>query len=142
MRTSSTITRWQRRNMGRGPVVVGRRPCEPHYPTLLSLGRGSHLKRESHPSPIRLVFWGDWAFPRGAPLSCGSAIALALQACSSQSDHEGRNLGCANAKLSNQCIRLTIIQSLPGPDSSGVGMNPLQHSVLQREHVFDHSPES
>jgi hypothetical protein len=25
------------------------------------------LKRESHPSPIRLVFWGDWAFPRGGP---------------------------------------------------------------------------
>jgi hypothetical protein len=59
MRTSSTITRWQRRNMGRGPVVVGRRPCEPHYPTLLSLGGGRHLKRESHPSPITLVFWGD-----------------------------------------------------------------------------------
>ena len=45
-----------------GPIVVGRRPCEPHNPTLLSLGRGSHLKRESHPSPIGLVFWGDWAF--------------------------------------------------------------------------------
>ena len=46
-----------------GPVVVARRPCEPlNNPTLLSLGRGNHLKRESHPSPIRLVFWGDWAF--------------------------------------------------------------------------------
>ena len=44
------------------PVVVRRRPCEPHNPTLLSLGGGSHLKRESHPFPIGLVFWGDWAF--------------------------------------------------------------------------------
>jgi hypothetical protein len=25
------------------------------------------LKRESHPFPIRLVFWGHWAFPRGGP---------------------------------------------------------------------------
>ena len=59
MRTSSTITRWQRRNKKgpAGPVVVGRRPCEPlNNPTLLSLGGGSDLKRESHPSPIRLVF--------------------------------------------------------------------------------------
>jgi hypothetical protein len=83
MRTSSTITRWQRRNMGHSPVVVRQRPCEPHYSTLLSLGEGSHLKREStllslgggshlkresHPSSIRLVFWwGDWAFPRRGP---------------------------------------------------------------------------
>ncbi|KAK3146065.1 hypothetical protein QOZ80_3BG0261070 [Eleusine coracana subsp. coracana] len=36
---------------------LGRRPCEPlNNPTLLNLGGGSHLKRESHPSPIRLVF--------------------------------------------------------------------------------------
>jgi hypothetical protein len=59
MRTSSTISRWQRRNKKRpsGLVVVGRRPCEPlNNPTLLSLGEGSHLKRESHPSPIGLVF--------------------------------------------------------------------------------------
>jgi hypothetical protein len=28
----------------------------------------SHLKRESQPSPIKLVFWGDWAFPREGPL--------------------------------------------------------------------------
>ena len=58
MRTSPTITRWQRRNKGpSGPVVVGRRPCEPlNNPTLLSLGGGSHLKRESHPFPIGLVF--------------------------------------------------------------------------------------
>ena len=49
-----------------GQVVVGRRPCEPlNNPTLLSLGGGSHLKRESHLSPIGLVFLGDWAFPRG-----------------------------------------------------------------------------
>jgi hypothetical protein len=40
-----------------GLVVVGRRPCEPlNNPTLLSLGEGSHLKRESHPSPIGLDF--------------------------------------------------------------------------------------
>jgi hypothetical protein len=59
MRTSSTITRWQRRNKKRssGLVVVGRRPCEPlNNPTLLNLGGGSHLKRESHPSPIGLIF--------------------------------------------------------------------------------------
>jgi hypothetical protein len=59
MRTSSTIARWQRRNKKRpsGLVVVGRRPCEPlNNPTLLSLGGGSHLKRQSHPSPIGLVF--------------------------------------------------------------------------------------
>jgi hypothetical protein len=59
MRTSFTITRWQRRSK-KGPsslVVVGRRPCEPlNNPTLLSLGGENHLKRESHPSPIRLVF--------------------------------------------------------------------------------------
>jgi hypothetical protein len=63
--SSSTITRWQRRNINGpcGPVVVGRRPCESHYPTLLSLGGVSHLKVESHPSPNGLVFWGDWAFP-------------------------------------------------------------------------------
>ena len=58
LRTSSTITRWQRRKK-KGPsglVVVGRRTCEPlNNPTLLSLGGGSHLKRESHPSPIELV---------------------------------------------------------------------------------------
>jgi hypothetical protein len=59
MRTSSTITRWQRRNkkMPSGLVVVGRRPYEPlNNPTLLSLGGGSHLKRESHPFPIGLFF--------------------------------------------------------------------------------------
>ena len=39
-----------------GPVVVERRPCKPNNLTLLSLGGGSHLKRESHPSPFRLVF--------------------------------------------------------------------------------------
>jgi hypothetical protein len=51
-----------------GPFVDGKRPCEPHNPTLLSLGGGSHLKRESQPSPTRLIFWGDWAFPWvGAP---------------------------------------------------------------------------
>jgi hypothetical protein len=44
------------------PVVVGRWLCEPHNLTLLSLGGGSVLKRERHPSPIGLVFWGDWAF--------------------------------------------------------------------------------
>jgi hypothetical protein len=66
MRTSSsTITHWQRRNINGpcGPLVIERRPCEPHYPTLLSLGGGSHLKGESHPSLNGLVFWGDWAFP-------------------------------------------------------------------------------
>jgi hypothetical protein len=42
------------------PTVVARRPCEPqNYPTSLNLGGGSHLKRESHPFPIGLVFWGD-----------------------------------------------------------------------------------
>ena len=42
-----------------GPVVVERRLCEPlNNPTLLSLGGGSHLKRESHPSTIGLVFLG------------------------------------------------------------------------------------
>jgi hypothetical protein len=47
-----------------GPIVVGRWPCEPqNYPTSLNLGGGSHFKRESHPSPNGLVFWGDWAFP-------------------------------------------------------------------------------
>jgi hypothetical protein len=59
MRTSSAITRWQRRNKkgSSGLVVVRRRPCEPlNNPTLHSLGGGSHLKRESHPSPIGLVF--------------------------------------------------------------------------------------
>jgi hypothetical protein len=59
IRTSSTITRWQRRNKKKpsGLVVVGRRPCEPlNNPTLLSLVGGSHLKRESHPSHIGLVF--------------------------------------------------------------------------------------
>jgi hypothetical protein len=48
-----------------GLVVVGRRPCEPlNNHTLLSLGGGSHLKRESHSSPIGLVFYGHWAFLR------------------------------------------------------------------------------
>jgi hypothetical protein len=43
-----------------GPIVVGRRPCEPqNYPTSLNLGGGRHFKRESHPSPIGLVFWGQ-----------------------------------------------------------------------------------
>lgn len=37
-------------------VVVGWRPCETRYPTLLSLGGRRQLKRESHPSPIGLVF--------------------------------------------------------------------------------------
>jgi hypothetical protein len=58
MRTFSTITRWQRRNMGRGPVVVGRRPCEPHYPTLLSLGGGSHLKKGEPPFPYKTSLLG------------------------------------------------------------------------------------
>jgi hypothetical protein len=44
-------------------VVVGWRPCETRYPTLLSLGGRSHLKGENHPSPNGRVFWGDWAFP-------------------------------------------------------------------------------
>ena len=59
MRTSSTITHWQRHNKNwpSGPVVVGRRPCEPLInPILLILGGASHLKRESHSSPIGLVF--------------------------------------------------------------------------------------
>jgi hypothetical protein len=47
------------------------------------------LKRESHPFPIRLVFWGDWAFPRGGHQSCGSAIALALRACPSEERRGG-----------------------------------------------------
>jgi hypothetical protein len=64
MRTSSTITRWQNAIGPVGPIVVGQRPCEPqNYPTSLNLGGGSHFKRESHPSPIGLVFSGDWAFP-------------------------------------------------------------------------------
>ena len=57
--TSSTIIRWQRYNKKRpsGPVVVGRRPCEPlNNLTLFSLGGGSRLKKENYPSPIRLVF--------------------------------------------------------------------------------------
>ena len=60
MMTSSIIIRWQRRNQKNrpsGPVVVGRRLYEPlNNPTLLSLGGGIHLKRESHPSHIGLVF--------------------------------------------------------------------------------------
>ena len=60
------LAKTQQKNRPSGPVVVGRRPCEPlNNPTLLSLGGESHLKRESHPSPIGLVFWGDWSFPRG-----------------------------------------------------------------------------
>jgi hypothetical protein len=63
MRTSSTITRWKDAIGPVGLIVVGRRPCEPqNYLTSLNLGGGSHFKRESHPSPIGLVFWGDWAF--------------------------------------------------------------------------------
>ena len=59
------LAKTQQKN-GPGPVVVGWRPCEPlNNPTLLSLGGGSHLKRESYPFPIGLVFWGDWAFSRG-----------------------------------------------------------------------------
>jgi hypothetical protein len=49
---------------GQAHDSVGGSCACPNYPTLLSEGGGSHLKRESHPSPIRLVFWGDWAFPR------------------------------------------------------------------------------
>jgi hypothetical protein len=68
MRISSTLTRWQRHNMGHSLVVVRRRPCEPHYPTVLNLGGGSRLKWESNPSPIRLVFWGSLDLsPRGPP---------------------------------------------------------------------------
>jgi hypothetical protein len=51
-------------------VWPGARQCNDNraclnYPMLLSLGGGSHIKRRSHYSPIGLVFWGDWAFPRG-----------------------------------------------------------------------------
>jgi hypothetical protein len=103
--SSSTITRWQRRNMN-GPcglVVVRRRSCEPHYPTLLRLGGGSHLKGESHPSPNGLLFWRDWAFPWGV---CRRTV-LSLH----------QNSG-AEAKLRNRCIGLTINPIPPGPDSS------------------------
>jgi hypothetical protein len=118
MRTSSTITRWQRCNMGRSPVAVGRRPCEPHYPTLLSLGAGSHLKRKSHPSHIRLVLWGDRAFPRGGPLElrfsdCIGALGFPIVVGSWGSS----NLVC-EAKLRKRCIGLSIIHSLPGLDLS------------------------
>jgi hypothetical protein len=41
-----------------------RRSCARlNYLTLLSLGGPCHLQRESHPSPIGLVFWGNWPFP-------------------------------------------------------------------------------
>jgi hypothetical protein len=106
MRTSSsTITRWKRRNINGpcGPVVVGRWPCEPHYPTLLSLGGGSHIKGESHPSPNGLVFWGDWSFPWGMH----RRTVLSLH----------RNSG-AKAKLRNRCLGLTINPIPPGLDSS------------------------
>jgi hypothetical protein len=33
------------------------------------------------PFLIKLVFWGDWSFPRGGHQSCGLAIALSLRAC-------------------------------------------------------------
>jgi hypothetical protein len=137
MRTSSTITRWQRRNMVRSPVVVGRRLCEPHYPTLLTLGGGSHLKRESHPSPVRLVFWGDWAFPRGGPpelrfSDCIGASGLPLIVGSWGLS----NLVC-EVKLHNRCIRLSRIQSLPGPNSSfGIRVGPL----LRRGEWWGHPP--
>ena len=61
------------------PVVVGRQPCEPHNLTLLSLGGGSHLKRESHPFPVGLVFWGDWAFSRVDAPECGAKIVETQQ---------------------------------------------------------------
>jgi hypothetical protein len=55
MRISYTIKRWQRRN--KKAVVVGRQPCEAlNNLTLLSLEGDNHLKRESHPFPIGLVF--------------------------------------------------------------------------------------
>ena len=51
------LAKTQQKNESSGPVVVRRRPCESlNNPTLLSLEGGSHLKRESHPSPISLVF--------------------------------------------------------------------------------------
>ena len=56
------LAKTQQKNGPSGPVLVGRRPCEPHNLTLLSLGGGNYLKKESHPSPIGLVFLGDWAF--------------------------------------------------------------------------------
>jgi hypothetical protein len=58
-----------------GPVVVGQWPCEPDNPTLLSFEGRSHLKRESHPSHIKLVCWDDWPFPRGVRRS----VVLRLQ---------------------------------------------------------------
>jgi hypothetical protein len=116
MRTSSsTITYWQRRNINGpcGPVVVGWRPCEPHYPTLLSLGGGSHLKGESHPSPYGLVFWGDWAFP----WRVRRRTVLSLY----------RNSG-AEAKLCNRCIGLITNPIPPVLDSSLC----LHSSILRR----------
>jgi hypothetical protein len=50
MRTSSTITRWQRRNKKRpsGLVVVGRRPCEPlNNPTCLAWEEEATLKERA-----------------------------------------------------------------------------------------------
>jgi hypothetical protein len=59
------LAKTQQKKRPSGLVVVGRRPCDPlNNHTLLSLGGGSHLKRESHSSPIGLVFYGHWAFLR------------------------------------------------------------------------------
>ena len=116
-----------------GPVVVRRRPCEPlNNPTLLSLGGGSHLKRESHSSPIGLVFWGDWAFPRGVRWS----TVLRLP--------RFRSLGPSGLLRPDRCVIFSAVGAKiagfgesgsvrrafhptpPGPDLSfGIGVGPL-----------------
>jgi hypothetical protein len=62
--------------------------CEPHNPTLLSLGGGSHLKGRVtlHVSyysfGIRLFFWGDRTFPWGMHQIMGADGAyLKLDRC-------------------------------------------------------------
>jgi hypothetical protein len=114
MRTSSIITCWQKCNMGRSLVVVEQRLCESHNPTLLSMGRGSHFKMKSHPSSIRLVFWGDRAFRANhtvlrlrdlgnhdwCVISCGTKIAKAQQEALVA-------FRVCDAKLHNQCIGLS-----------------------------------
>ena len=110
-----------------------RRPCEPlNNLTLLHLGGGSHLKRGSYPSPIGLVFWGDWVFTRGVRRS----TVLRLP--------RFRSLGPSGLLRPDRCVAFSAVSAKiagfgksgsvrrafhpipPGPDSSfGIRAGPL-----------------
>ena len=103
-----------------------RRPCEPlNNPTLLRLGRGRHLKRDSYPCPIGLVFWGDWAFTRGVRRS----TVLRLP--------RFRSLGPSGLLRPDRCVVFSAV----GTKIAGFGALEKSRSVCRDFHPIPPGPD-